>query len=100
MSMHRVKTEKKDIFFLSFKGDSMVSTLDQITLPPAMGVNMGRSVNLYYSFGEWLKREGHGWEFVSEEKLCRLSIDYFNSSLDTGEKLRRFDRMAAKKDRA
>jgi hypothetical protein len=92
-----ITTTKKDIFFYSFKGDEAVSTLDQVTLPPAMGMqsfaHMGKG--LFHNLGEWLKREGHDWETLEEEKLCRLAIDWFNIlEGPTSAERRRFDRLA------
>lgn len=50
---------------------------------------------MYHHFGEWLKREGHDWTWLTDEDLCRLSVTYFNASRndpDT-EPGRRFDRL-------
>jgi hypothetical protein len=94
VNRHGIKTTTKEVFFFSFKGDSTVSSLDQITLPPAMGL----SDQMFHRFGEWLKREGHAWEYLSEERLCQLSIEFFNLALMQHEKPRRFDRMATKEE--
>ncbi len=91
-NIHGVKTEKKLVSFYSFKGGPE-SSLDQITLPPSE--DMTQSGRFYHTFGEWLRRNGHGWRFLSEEKLCRLSVDFFNADLRSWEKPRRFDRMAS-----
>ncbi len=94
MNRHGIVTTKRLISFFSFKGDSKESSLDQITLPPSMG--MWRDMN--YAFGEWLKREGHDWESLPEETLCRLGIDWWNKWGHDDCELRRFDRMATKKE--
>jgi len=92
------ETQKRDIFFFTFKGAAPNSTLDQITLPPKMGLAPNRG-HLAYQFGEWLKREGHDWTFVSDDELCRLSCDYFNKwrGPDDGP-ARRFDRIASESE--
>ena len=89
MNRHGIYTEKKVISFLSFKGAAKQSTLDQVTLPPETGLGG----NMFHKFGEWLKREGHDWQFLPEEKLCRLAVDFFNLSLTPKESPRRFDSM-------
>jgi len=96
MNYHGVKIQKRDITFWSFKGGD-VSSLDQVTVPPAMGLDAG-SGQLFHRFGEWLKREGRSWEFASEEKICRWAVEFFNLTLGPRESPRRFDRMATKKE--
>lgn len=91
MNIHGVKTEKREVFFYSFKGGTE-STLDQIDLPPSD--DMLRPREIAYTFGEWLRRNGHNWRFLSEETLCRLAVDFFNHGLLEGESPRTFDRMA------
>jgi hypothetical protein len=93
--IHSIKTTKKEVFFYSYKGDSPEPTLDQVTLPPAMGITSFPvdGHGLFHQFGEWLKREGHEWESLSDEVICRLSIDYFNVLEHEPSKRRRFARL-------
>lgn len=97
MNRHGLRTEIKKITFFSFKGDAKVSTMDQITLPPSLGLD-GSVGGLFHRFGEWLKREGVDWQYASEEELCILGIAYWNASLTPNDLPRRFDRMVAKKE--
>ena len=79
---------------MSFKGKAKTSSLDQVTLPPVHGI----SEKMYHRFGEWLKRMGYGWEYATEEQLCRWSVEFWNESLSPDELFRQFDRMATKDD--
>lgn len=88
MNRHGLKTERKEIFFRSFKGTSKTSSLDQITLPPSVGLT-----GMWHNFGEWLKRGGNDWEDLSEKRLCELAVEYWNDNLYQGDLPRRFDRM-------
>jgi hypothetical protein len=94
MNRHGIKTTRRTISFLSFKGDAKESTLDQVTLPPEAGLDE----KMWHRFGEWLKRMGKGWEYASEEAICEWSVDYWNASLSSHELPRRFDRIATTED--
>lgn len=93
VSAHGVVVLKRELFFMSFKGDNKASSLDQVTLPPRLGMTA-----MTYNLGEWLKREGHDWESLSEKRLCELCCDYWNRWLQEGEAPRRFDRLAGASD--
>ncbi len=93
------KVYERDIFFFSFKGDAKVSTLDQVSLPPPMGMMQGVGGN-WHAFGEWLKRMGYSVDVpTTDEQICKWSIEYFNITVGVlswskNENSRRFDRMA------
>jgi hypothetical protein len=97
MNRHGIKTTQRVISFLSFKGNNKKSSLDQVTLPPAMGLN-GLGGAMYHRFGEWLKRNGYGWEYAEDEKICKWATEFWNASLSSGDLPRRFDRMALKNE--
>lgn len=96
--------QKREVFFFSFKGQSKVSTLDHISLPPMMGMQQGRGGN-WHSFGEWCARTGKGLgEPTTDEQICRWAVEYFNLTrhvlnLSDSEPERRFDRMAMVKEK-
>ena len=96
MNRHGIRTDKREIFFMSFKGRDKKSSLDQVTLPPVLGLN--DHSRLFHRFGEWLKREGYGWECASEQQICQWAIQYWNTSLAPGDKPRRYHRLAKKAD--
>lgn len=100
MNRHGVKTEKKHIFFMSFKGNDKESSLDQVTVPPVVECR-----GMVYPFGEWLLRGTHtpggrayDWQSTAAEDICQLATEYWNQHLERGDLPRRFDRMANKQE--
>lgn len=93
MARHKARPAGTILEFRAFKGDALESTLDQAALPPMTGMRAGRN-GLRYDFGEWLKRAGHDWKSLPEERICQLATDFFNATLEPEEQPRRFDCMS------
>ncbi len=95
MNRHGIKTETKQLFFMTFKG-GRDSSLDQVTLPPSE--DQLQPGHFFHTFGEWLRREGHDWRRLPEPEICRLSVEFFNKDLRPGEHARQYHRMATDED--